>query len=260
VADVRTGPGPTLAATLATLLLAATLLASCAADPGDLGRPRPNPWNDAIFPAAGAFAASARGEAVSGFPLTDDEIILRDRAYRFVMPPHEPVTARGWFDAQVQELARTRILPVSAQATVPGPYLHTLLARPFRSERSRYHRLVEDAQADRALIGPFRHVARLVAEADRIRLRAVAHAVPEGPLRLRAEARVQENEGLVAWVHERLAFRVAEYRHALVRLVVKLPAHEAVLAERAVMALEAELGLLAPLVGGGFAPPAVVKH
>lgn len=260
--------GASAARGLVCAAVLAPILAACAADLGDFGRPRPNVWNDSLLPGAGEWLALARSEAVSGFPLTDDELILRDRAFRFLMPPHhappEMASWRGLFDTQVQELARTRLLPVRLQATEPGTYLASLLSRPFRSQTSRYHRLVEDAQGDRALIGPFRQVAQAVAAADRARLLGARSVAPD--IALAAQARVQENEGLVAWVVERLDFRIAEYRHALTGLVVRLPAREAILVEHALLALEAERKRLSGLVGEAFGlpppppPPVVVKH
>lgn len=64
---------------LCAVLLCAGL-AGCAADVGDLGRARPSVWHSDIYPYAGAQFAWLRGEPVSGFHLTDDEVELRDRS------------------------------------------------------------------------------------------------------------------------------------------------------------------------------------
>ncbi len=228
-------------------LLLALLLAlpACAPDVGDLGRARPSVWNSHILPAAGGYVAWARGEEVSAFHLTDDEIELRDRSWRFVMPAHE----LSWFQREVQELARSRVIPVSWQSISPDRYHAALLSPRFRSEHSRYRRLAEDAHADAALIAPFRLIAERVVAADRARLRAAAQSPAISPAaRDDADARVSENEGMIAWVRERLRHRIENYRHALDNLVVELPSQEAVMAERAIFALEAAAKQLDGLV------------
>ena len=218
-------------------LLATVALAGCAADTGDLGRARPSIWNDNVYPTAGLLSGMARGEQVSLFHLTDDEMELRDRAWRYVMPAHE----RIWFSRQVQELARTRIIPVSWQSTEPDEYGAALTGGWFRSESSLYTRLAEDALADAALIAPFRKMAQRVVAADKVRLRAARQSPAVSPAAIeQAEARVAENEGVVAWVRERIRYRIQGYRLALVNLVVELPSREAVLAERAIAQLEAD--------------------
>ena len=79
------------------------------------------------MPFAGLVAAEARGEAVSWFMLTDDERTLRDRAWRFLMPAHE----KAFFQRQLAELARTRILPRLVMHHDERAYLRpaTLLGR-----------------------------------------------------------------------------------------------------------------------------------
>lgn len=242
-------------------LLVTLTAAGCAPDIGDLGRARPSVWNDTILPHAGSWSAWARDEQVSSFHLTNDEEELRNRAFRYLMPPHE----REWFARQVQELARTRLIPVSWQVIDPDSYRMGLLAEPFRSEASRYRRLAEDALADAALVAPFRAVASRVQAADRVRLRTAASspAVLDG-FPEQARARVAENDGLIAWVRERARYRLASYRSALVNVVVEMPARDAIEAERAIAALEAELRQLDGLVRETYrhAPPGpmVVKH
>jgi hypothetical protein len=233
----------------AALVAVQALVVACAADVGDLGRPRPSLWNSDVLPTAGYYSAWARGEQVSPFHLTDDEVELRDRAWRFVMPAHE----RSWFLREVQELARTRIIPVSWQSVDPDRYRVALLSVDFRSETSRYRRLAEDIVADTALIAPFRKMAQRVAAADRVRIRtaAVSPAVT-APMPEHADARVAENQGLVAWVRERTRHRLQSYRHALDNLVVEMPSREAIMTERALLALEQEIKQFDGLVDGDY--------
>lgn len=231
---------------LAGAVLLGLLLGACTQ--GDLGRPRTTVWDQIIAPQSGFASATARGEAASYFRLTDDEEQLRYRAFRFVAPAY-PRTA---FDTQLAELVQLRILPVQAQSVAVSDYFAGLTGSSFASQSSRYNRLSEDANADRLLIGPFRANAMRVVVMDRVRMR-VAEGSPLVPevKQEPAFARVVENEGLILWVCERVHFRIESYRYALANLVVEMPSREAVRAERAIMALEAEAGPLCklPLVG-----------
>ena len=243
------------------MVSAALALPACTATDGDLGRPRPTVWSQLVFPEAGFWSATARGEQASYFRLTDDEEQMRDRAWRFVMPasPHSV------FQGEVSNLAHTRLLPVAAQSTDVSDYFRGLTSVSFASQASRYNRLSEDANADRLLVGPFRANAMRVVSMDRVRLRTAESSsdVPPGKQEP-ALARVIENEGLVFWVCERLDFRIRSYRYALSNLVVEMPSREAVRAERAIMALEAESAPLCKMplngaFGGGEKRPVVYK-
>lgn len=228
-------------------LLLAALTGACAG-PGDLGRPRPDVFSQLGAPQAGFWAATFRGEAASHFRFTDDEEQLRDRAWRFIMPGHE----RSIFQARISDLAHARVLPVQSQSNAVSDYFNALTGGSFASQASRYGRLAEDANADRLLIGPFRANAMRVIAADRVRMRAAEASPHVAPTQIDpAQARVVENEGLVLWVCERVGFRIESYRYALANLVVEMPSREAIRAERAIMALEAEAAPLCklPLIG-----------
>lgn len=234
-------------AVVASTALSCLLLAGCSTA-GDLGRPRPNIFADRIAPAIGEWSARFRGEASSWFHLTDDEEQLRSRAWRLVLPAHE----RSDFDRELSKLAHARLLPAEAQSGDVASYHRALISGSFASQASRYNRLSEDAQADRLLLGQFRANALRVINADRARLRAL-DASQQVPPEQRDPAwqRVAENEGLMLWVCERARFRLKSYRFSLDNLVVEMPSREAVKAERAIMALESELGAACslPLIG-----------
>jgi hypothetical protein len=221
---------------------------SACSNTGDLGRPRPTVWSQVIAPETGFWSATFRGEAASYFRMTDDEEQLRNRAWRFVMPGHE----RSVFQGELSNLAHHRILPVAAQSSAVPDYFSALTTGSYASQASRYARLAEDVNADRLLIGPFRANAMRVVAMDRVRLRtAEGSPLVPGEKQEPAFARVVENEGLILWVCERVGFRIESYRYALANLVVEMPSREAVRAERAIMALEAEAGPLCklPLIG-----------
>ncbi|MCZ8044045.1 MAG: hypothetical protein O9330_16370 [Beijerinckiaceae bacterium] len=251
----RLAGGPAARAAALSLLLAT---GACT---GDLGRPRQDIFSQVLAPQAGFWSATARGEAASHFRFTDDEEQLRDRAWRFVMPSHE----KSIFQRRVSDLAHARILPAQMQSSAKSDYFNALTGGSFASQASRYARLAEDANADRLLIGPFRANAMRVVAADRVRMRTAESSPEVAPSQIDpAQARVVENEGLILWVCERVGFRIESYRYALANLVVEMPSREAIRAERAIMALEAEAGPLCkmPLIGvfGGEGDKAPVVY
>jgi hypothetical protein len=235
---------------------------SACVEKGDFGRPKQSYWNDVILPNAGSKAARERGEAVSGYPLTEAEDELRDRSWRFLMPAHE----RSKFDNRVANLARTRILPPHIKPEDTAAYYRTLLGVRARSPASRYRRIGEDAQADAALIAPFAEVARTVIAADEARVKSIAlmDEVSE-PGIAHAVARVAENRCLIAWVREELAERTESYSYAVQHAFLASPQGEAVAAERAVTALALHRTALAGLPvpawrNGDCLKPALIRQ
>lgn len=232
-------------------ILAASLalagLAGCA-ERGDLGRPRASLWNDTILPTAGSLAARGREEKVSSFHLTDDEAELRNRSWNFITPAHE----RSWFDAQVSELARTRVIPVSEQSVDIAAYHAALTGGSYLSPASRYNRLADDILADRSLFVAFANVAGKVTTADRARMQAVGRSKSiSWEAAADADARVTENEGLILWVCERVRYRTSSFRYAFDNLVVETPGHGGLRPERALLGLEETAARLAGICGSG---------
>ncbi len=210
----------------ALLAALAPLLCACA-ETGDLGRPRDSFWNRVIVPTTSAATAHLSREEIASFPLTDDETRLRDRAWRFT------AAREGW----------SQLAPGASDDRTT--YFAMLMREFGRSQVSSYRRLIDDAAADRQLVLPFRTVAGRVATMDEVRLRA-AQLSPEIDRERRREAaiRAHENREVVEKVRERLRFRAGAYRYALDNLVVEVPSREALPAERALLALEAEMRLL----------------
>jgi hypothetical protein len=207
-------------------LLALGLLVGCA-ESGDFGRPKHALWNDAIVPTSGYALGAYPLEKRSTFRHTDDELELRERTYRFVTPPHDRM---GIFAGETVDVTR---------------YHWALASEPSRSQVSRYRRLTEDAAADRGLVLPFRAVAGRVASADDVRLRTgQISPLISGDARYQAELRAGENHLIIDKVRGQLRMRLASYRYALDNLVVEAPSKEAIMAERAILALEAEIAWL----------------
>jgi hypothetical protein len=235
------------------LALAMIAVAGCGRPTGDFGRAEPSVLHDTLLPVAGGLVASfGRKEPVSGFPLTDDEIELRDRAWAFVRAPH----VRDWWLDTLVEGERTRILPVLKGGDAMSPSVAAmfpeitlpLLAPAY--DRSRYHhylltdgrastetlwsRVIDDAGADTALIPPFCQVAARVRRADVERLGALRRqGLVEAGLHEGAEARVWENEETISWVWQALGYRAASYRYAIDHFEIEAPSEQLLAANQA---------------------------
>jgi hypothetical protein len=257
LAPLRRRAWPVLPGTVAM-----ALLVSCAQQ-GDFGRPKPGAWNS-LIDATGTIAAHERGEPASLAPFTDDELELRNRSWRFLMPA---VTRDAFLDI-LSNLTRARVLPPSWHPDDPARYHDAILAEGFRSPVSRYRRLIDDAVADARLFPVFASVAARVADADARRLRSLpfARTLDDDDVR-QAATRVAENRCLVAWVRLEAGVRLDGYRYALEHLFAEAPDPAAAEAERAIAMFAARRPLLDPLlppdgaVRCGFAPavPVVAK-
>ena len=233
-----THPGSRSAGLLLTLVLGA-----CAQE-GNFGRPAPSAWNS-LIETTGTVAAHERGEASSAFPLTDDETILRDRAWRFLMP----ADGHAAFLDALANLTRARVLPSRWRRDDIPAYHNDLISEAFRSPYSRYRRLSDDVIADGRLIPIFAAVAGRVFDADGVRLRALpfSKSLDDWDVR-QAAMRVAENRCLVAWVRLETSLRIARYRYALEHFLIEMPGREAASAEQALAFLEGRRGLLDPLL------------
>jgi hypothetical protein len=222
----------------AIALTCAAGLAGCAPATGDFGRARPSEWNDNVLPKVGSWAAKRRGEPVSRFPLTDDERELRARGWALIMPAY----SLSSFDAKLVELRRARVIPADRATTKRETYAQRILSQPYTSSSTRYRRLIDDVNEDRGRLPGFFAVSARVHDADRIREASLSYirSQPQDE-REHALMRVTENQMVIWWVNDALTNRVESYRYALERLLVETPDSEAVFAERAIMALEADV-------------------
>jgi hypothetical protein len=217
--------------------LGVSLLVAACSNTGDFGRRADTIVTNSILPQAGTLAAMARSEPVSAYPFTDDERELRDRAWRYLMPAHEAANLQH----ALAELSYTRVLPAWHHSD-RNHYHLLLLSGEFRSVASRYAKLADDIEADHLLLNPFVIVATRVCLADRARLRSLQHvSFLSGAQRDHALYRVEENRFLLAWVQRDWRYRANAFRYALEHLMIEAPQHEAVLAERRLLSLEAVL-------------------
>jgi hypothetical protein len=227
------------AVSLVTLALG---LAGCAPRLGDFGRPLDK--DGARFGnsyVGNAFAAD-RHEPVSSFKFTDDEIELRDRAWRFLMPETERVV----FDRMLADWRIKRYLPPETPFEKKA-YYRALDGRYAVSPASRYATLGADIEADLELIAPFRAIAARVMQGDRVRLGMLASLADAEPIEgCDADNRVAENILLMDWVYRSWLQRHRDYKYALERLVLATPQHQAIPAERLLRQLEAEIASIDP--------------
>ncbi len=212
------------------ILLPAT---ACARPVGDLGRAERNVLHDEVMPAIGT--AVSRG---SGFNLTDEEVEMRDRVWRYLVAPH----AYDWFGDVAVEYQRTRIVPVSTRPLRTDSYYRWLQSERFASSRVRYTRIAEDVRADVAMMPPAFASICAVIEIDK--RRGIAWNEIDG-LESRvgqdAATRHAENRAVIGWFVRAAANRQASYGYALDHLLVETPHREAV-------TVDAQLGELAILI------------
>ncbi|TDQ63838.1 hypothetical protein ATL17_1846 [Maritalea mobilis] len=214
----------TKAAALFTLLVPVLALGACARPVGDFGRAEDSVIHDEILPRVGAMAADQRGEPVSRFILTDEEKLMRNRVWRFLIAPH----ANDWmFDAAV-ELQRTRLTePTDLNYTTDRYYTHLRLS-DYRSTNTRYVTIAEDATTDLKTVPGTFHAICEVMEIERRRSVALQGLYPNNDaVRKEVKAREFENANVIAWFTRALDYRYKSYDVALNRLLVETPHQEA---------------------------------
>jgi hypothetical protein len=223
---------------------------------GDFGRRSNNEITGNLLPKAGLISAWWRGDPASLYPFTDDEIEMRERAWRFLMPSHDKANLQ----LAIAELAYTRVLPPVPHSG-RNHYHLLLLAEDYRSVASRYAKLGQDIEQDRLLMGPFSQAAARVCTADRVRVQALNDVQQlTNVQREQAVARVAENRMLVDWVRRDMREKAASYRHALEHMTIGTPMRESIRAEQALVAMESAQQTLDYWDGCGENPLAVPPH
>lgn len=209
---------------LLTLLVPLVALSACARPVGDFGRADDSVIHDEILPRVGAMAASDRGDPVSRFILTDEEELMRNRVWRFLIAPH----ASDWmFDAAV-ERQRTRITEPTDLSFTTDRYYNHLRLDNYRSTNTRYVTIAEDARTDlKTIPGTFLSICEVM-EIERRRNVALKGLYPNNDaVRKHVKAREFENANVVAWFTRALDYRYKSYDVALNRLLVETPHQEA---------------------------------
>ncbi len=211
------------------------LLGACAAN-GDFGRLKPGLVADDIHGWVGRDAARAVGAPVSAYPLTDEERLLRDRAYPLIEPPFD----RARWYAIVNEYGVSHYFGWPAFAV--EEYSGRLMDRHYRSATARYHQLETDIRNDAIRVPEFFATARRVLDLDNKRAQSMRYVSGLTPDEAgNASARIAENELVVGWVQHALVQRSEAYCFALQRLVIATPAPMAVEVERSLTLLNTRI-------------------
>lgn len=207
---------------LIAMIALSGLLVACVARPvGDFGRAETGVLHDTMMPFAGDRIASMRGEPVSGFNKTDQEVEMADRVWRFLMAPH----AKDWaFDTSV-ELQRTRIIPPKDGYYRTDRYYEYLKQTPYQSSRTRYSTVGGNISIDiETLPSTFAAICAVI-EIDQQRAAALKSLRADLPATAAGDvaARKYENDAYIAWFVRALDYRYKSYDFALNSLVVETP-------------------------------------
>ena len=214
---------------VAAALALHTLVSGCALN-GDFDRIRPELVTDDMHAWLGKEAARAKGVTPSHYPLTDDERILRDRAYPMIAPPYDQ---QRWYSVLL-DYGISRSFQPEWDTFDTHAYSRNLSSTAYRSATARYQQLNDDIRNDVERLEPFFVLARQVVDIDDKRAKSLAYVqiLPEGEGD--ARSRIAENRLIVCWVQQSLMQRTQSYRIALERLVIETPTPMAVDVERAI--------------------------
>jgi hypothetical protein len=243
-----------------TLLLCALALSSARA--GDFGRPDPPIW-DGILPKqlyvgpVAPLSMPAPNIPHSLYPLTDDELLLRDQSFALLAPPQ---TRDAW-NVLVASFAQAQFFPLDILRLDPLAYGNMLVGMPYASEVGRYSRLIDDVSSDYMLVGPFMTTACRVVDMNARRARSLAYVQGFTEYEIaNALARNNEDRVLIEGVGLYLNDRALSYRYALERLVVAAPSRLSVQADQAVGRFAAQVAGFATYLAQCVPPVAVVEH
>lgn len=209
---------------LGGLLLSLMVLTGCTE--GDFGRLRSSLVTDDIHSWIGTEAVGVIGGTQSRYSLTDDERQLRDLAYPLIEAPFD---RQRWYSI-LGEYGLNRVRGMHFDRTA---YSSVLMARPVRSQTTRYGTMLDDIRNDIARIDPFFRAAARVSDLDGKRAKSLPYVTGLSEAeRANALNRIAENQLVIGWVQHALHQRVDGYRYALERLVIAFPSGMAVEAEQ----------------------------
>ena len=233
-------------------LTALLLISGCTSQTGDLGRPKQGGFSEDLMKMAGKGRAKLNGELVSDFNGTDEEKLMRDKAWILIRPPH----AQDWMSTELRSLfpsavnvglhvlteaQRTRLTPVIDTAFSPKSYYSALRSSRYASHHVRYDRVTHDINQDRQAFAAFIPAAERVVEMDHQRMTALDRLSDMRPQDLKdAYARVDENKRFIGWVWRAVQYRMQSYAFAIKRLEIETPSPKVKDANFALNALYAD--------------------
>jgi hypothetical protein len=224
--------------TVRTGIALALVLALTACGPrpiGDFGRAAPSYHHDVAMPAYGQRLAAERGEPVSDFNQTDQERLMHDRVWRFLISAH----AKDWVSDFATELQRTRLRPINTGRFATDRYYTWIKQTEYRSSPVRFDTMTRHIQADLdTLPGTFAAICAVrVVDANRAEALSRLPSL-DAEAAANVEARKAENEMSIFWFAEMLAYRHASYALALDNLLVETPHPQSVTTDAALTDLE----------------------
>ncbi len=220
----------------ALALAASLVLAGCAN--GDFGRIRPGLVSDGVHDWIGVSAAAQAGGPVSIYPLTQDERLLRDRAFQLIEPAYD---RNRWY-SYLNEYGLSRVFLRDWSFFNITEYDSYIKSMPFRSATARYSKLNEAIRNDVVRIPPFVSIALRVLDMDARRAAALEHIAVLSPGEVvNAQARIAENALVISWVQQSLVNRAATYGFALERLVIETPVPMAAEVDRSLTLLKTRI-------------------
>lgn len=217
------------------ILAVSALLAGCTSMEGDLGRPEQGGLTEDLMRLGGEARAKTFGELYSDFNGTDEEKLMRDKAWFLIRPPH----AEDWISSDLwnflpsarsvtvhvlTETQRTRLTPVIDTAFKPKHYYGALRSQKYASHHTRYDRVITDIEQDRQVFAAFIPAAERVVAMDQERMAALNRLADMRPAELKdAYARIDENRRFIGWVWRAMNYRLRAYAYAIKRLEVETP-------------------------------------
>ena len=203
------------------------LAAGCARPTGDFGRAAPARLNDSALPVIGRYLTLGRGEAVSGFPVSDGERRLYDLGWSLVQAPWLPLpdarqnaapSLEKWQEGMRAELKRHRILRQFLYLYPAEDYVEALEREEFQADAAWFQRIIVHIDGDLATIRPFCEQAVRIAQFDAQRVAMLQESHPMQGLDLLQNAivRQEENRIFMRWVRQSVNTRLRAY-HAAAR-------------------------------------------
>ena len=230
---VRPRASVVAASWLAAVIVATLPVAPAAAQQlGDFGRMEPGFVNDELMPLVDRNRKGMNGRPVDGFNLTDEEVEMRDRVWRFLIAPH----AKDWawpYSAEIRPAKQG-----GGTDKQVGKYYRWLTGQRYASSRVRYNTMAQHIAADNGtLAGTFRSICAVI-EVDRQRGVAVAEVDGlEAEMQVRVDKRDRENGDFIDRFVLALSFRYVSYQYALDHFLVETPHQEAVKVDTALTEL-----------------------